>query len=46
MAGYLQKLKARICVRGALETISPEDKKAVTLAARAARVSLVLCISK
>jgi hypothetical protein len=42
MAGYLQKLKARICVRGDLETIRPEDKRAVTLAARAARVSFAL----
>jgi hypothetical protein len=40
--GYLQKLKARICVRGDLETITPEDKRAVTLAARAARVIFAL----
>lgn len=40
--GYLQKLKARICVRGDLETISPEDKRAVTLAARSARMIFAL----
>jgi hypothetical protein len=40
--GYLLKLKARICVRGDLETISPEDKRAVTLAARAARLIFAL----
>jgi hypothetical protein len=40
--GYLLKLKARICVRGDLETISPEDKRAVTLAARAARFIFAL----
>lgn len=40
--GYLLKLKARICVRGDLETISPEDKRAVTLAARTARLIFAL----
>ncbi|KAJ5256521.1 hypothetical protein N7478_012625 [Penicillium angulare] len=40
--GYLQKLKARICVRGDQEMITHEDKRAVTLAARAARVIFAL----
>jgi hypothetical protein len=40
--GYLLKLKARICVRGDLETITPEDKRAVTLAARTARMIFAL----
>jgi hypothetical protein len=36
--GYLTKLKARICVRGDLETITSEEKRAATLAARTARM--------
>ena len=40
--GYLLKLKARICVRGDLELITAEDKRAVTLAARAARLIFAL----
>jgi hypothetical protein len=40
--GYLQKLKARICVRGDLETISAEEKRAATLAARTARMIFAL----
>jgi hypothetical protein len=40
--GYLLKLKARICVRGDLETISPEEKRAATLAARTARMIFAL----
>jgi Reverse transcriptase (RNA-dependent DNA polymerase) len=40
--GYLVKLKARICVRGDLETISPEEKRAATLAARTARMIFAL----
>lgn len=35
--GFLQKLKARICVRGDLQAINPEEKRAATLAARTAR---------
>lgn len=35
--GFLQKLKARICVRGDLQAINSEDKRAATLAARTAR---------
>ena len=40
--GYLVKLKARICVRGDLETISAEEKRAATLAARTARMIFAL----
>ena len=40
--GYLLKLKARICVRGDLETITYEEKRAATLAARTARMIFVL----
>ncbi|KAJ6030953.1 uncharacterized protein N7446_007597 [Penicillium canescens] len=40
--GYLLKLKARICVRGDLETISSEEKRAATLAARTARMIFAL----
>ena len=40
--GYLVKLKARICVHGDLETISPEEKRAATLAARTARMIFAL----
>jgi hypothetical protein len=40
--GYLLKLKARICMRGDLETISSEDKRAMTLAARAVRLIFAL----
>ena len=40
--GYLLKLKARICVRGDLETISAEEKRAATLAARTARMLFAL----
>ncbi|KAJ5504596.1 hypothetical protein N7463_007470 [Penicillium fimorum] len=40
--GYLLKLKARICVRGDLETISHEEKRAATLAARTARMIFAL----
>jgi hypothetical protein len=36
------KLKARICVRGDREMITSEDKRAVTLAARAARLIFAL----
>jgi hypothetical protein len=35
--GFLQKLKARICVRGDLQAIDSEEKRAATLAARTAR---------
>lgn len=40
--GYLVKLKARICARGDLEMISPEEKRAATLAARTARMIFAL----
>jgi hypothetical protein len=40
--GYLLKLKARIYIRGDLETISPEDKRAVTLAVRVVRLIFAL----
>jgi hypothetical protein len=40
--GYLLKLKARIYVRGDLETISHEEKRAATLAARTARMIFAL----
>jgi hypothetical protein len=40
--GYLTKLKARICVRGDLETISSDEKRAATLAARTARMIFAL----
>lgn len=40
--GYLIKLKARICVRGDLETISSDEKRAATLAARTARMIFAL----
>lgn len=40
--GYLIKFKARICVRGDLETITHEDKRAVTLAAKTARMIFAL----
>lgn len=40
--GFLVKLKARICVRGDLETISSEEKRAATLAARTARMIFAL----
>ena len=40
--GYLLKLKARICVRGDLETITYEEKRAATLAARTARMIFAL----
>ena len=40
--GYLQKLKARICVRGDLEMITAEEKRAATLAARTARMIFAL----
>ena len=36
------KFKARICVRGDLETISHEEKRAATLAARTARIIFAL----
>jgi hypothetical protein len=39
---YLLKLKARIYVRGDLETISPKDKRAITLAARVVRLIFAL----
>jgi hypothetical protein len=35
--GYLAKLKARICVRGDLQTLTAEEKYSATLAARTAR---------
>jgi hypothetical protein len=41
---YLLKLKARIYIRGDLETISPKDKRAITLAARAARLIFALVV--
>lgn len=40
--GYLIKHKARICVRGDLERISAEEKRAATLAARTARMIFAL----
>jgi len=40
--GYLIKLKARICVRGDLETITAEEKRAATLAAKTARMIFAL----
>ncbi|KAJ5314846.1 uncharacterized protein N7443_001730 [Penicillium atrosanguineum] len=43
--GYLLKLKARICVRGDLETISSEEKRAATLAARTARMIFALVVA-
>jgi hypothetical protein len=39
---YLIKLKARICVRGDLETITHKDKRAITLAAWTARMIFAL----
>jgi hypothetical protein len=36
------KLKARICVRGDLKTISHEEKRAATLVARIARMIFAL----
>jgi hypothetical protein len=35
--GLLDKFKARICVRGDLQNISPDEKRAATLAAKTAR---------
>jgi hypothetical protein len=35
---HLIKLKARICVRGDLETITQEEKRAATLTTRTARI--------
>ena len=35
--GFLQTLKARICVRGDLQAINSEEKRAATLPARTAR---------
>ncbi|KAJ6088976.1 hypothetical protein N7499_003084 [Penicillium canescens] len=40
--GFLLKCKARICVRGDLQTISSEEKRAATLAARTARTLFAL----
>lgn len=40
--GFLIKCKARICVRGDLQTISSEEKRAATLAARTARTLFAL----
>ncbi|KAJ6061516.1 uncharacterized protein N7446_005636 [Penicillium canescens] len=40
--GFLVKFKARICVRGDLETITSEEKRAATLAARTARMIFAL----
>ncbi|KAJ5827623.1 hypothetical protein N7447_001845 [Penicillium robsamsonii] len=40
--GYLVKFKARICVRGDLETITYQEKRAATLAARTARMIFAL----
>jgi hypothetical protein len=40
--GFLIKCKARICVRGDLQTISAEEKRAATLAARTARTLFAL----
>ncbi|KAJ5771802.1 hypothetical protein N7520_002331 [Penicillium odoratum] len=40
--GFLTKCKARICVRGDLQTISDADKRAATLAARTARMLFAL----
>jgi hypothetical protein len=39
---FLVKFKARICVRGDLETITSEEKRAATLAARTARMIFAL----
>ncbi|KAJ6111048.1 hypothetical protein N7486_003283 [Penicillium sp. IBT 16267x] len=41
--GFLVKCKARICVRGDLQSISAEEKRAATLAARTARTMFALC---
>ncbi|OQE49847.1 hypothetical protein PENNAL_c0534G08755 [Penicillium nalgiovense] len=43
--GFLQKLKARICVRGDLQAINSEEKRAATLAARTARSIFALVAS-
>jgi hypothetical protein len=40
--GYLIKHKARICVRGDLEWVTSEEKRAATLAARTARMLFAL----
>lgn len=40
--GYLIKAKARLCVRGDLQAISAEEKRAATLAARTARAVFAL----
>jgi hypothetical protein len=40
--GFLTKFKARICVRGDLQKISPKDKRAATLAAKTARAIFAL----
>ena len=40
--GYLLKTKARICVRGDLQMLSTEEKRAATLAAKTARLMLAL----
>ena len=40
--GFLLKCKARICVRGDLQIISAEEKRAATLAARTARMMFAL----
>jgi hypothetical protein len=40
--GFLTKHKARICVRGDLQRISPEEKRAATLATNSARAILAL----
>lgn len=36
--GNLRKFKARLCVRGDLEKVTPDEKRAATLAARTARI--------
>jgi hypothetical protein len=40
--GYLAKLKARICVRGDLQSVTADEKYSATLAARTARAVLAL----
>jgi hypothetical protein len=43
--GFLTKVKARICARGDLQRISPEEKRAATLAAKTARAIFALSAS-
>ncbi|HEY4384144.1 MAG TPA: reverse transcriptase domain-containing protein, partial [Ktedonobacteraceae bacterium] len=41
--GMLTKFKARICVRGDIQTLSAEEKRAATLESKTARAVFVLC---